>query len=137
MIEEKKKAKSYILRLLAARDYPSVTLIQKLTQKGFSEEVIEEMITWVKEQGFVDDERYLQALINQEVKIGRSPIAIRWKLRMKGLPSKSVDIDEETQKEQIRKLLPKLSSDKRKAMASLYRRGFTSELIAEIFRTII
>ena len=137
MTEEKKKAKSALLRLLAKRDYPSEALKQKLLGKGFSEEIAKEMLDWAKEQGFVDDARYIGAFVNQEIRRCRSPVAIRWKLRAKGLsPEVAPQISRATQKEQIKKLLPKLSSDRRKAMGALYRRGFSSELISEVFRQL-
>ena len=134
-MEEQKKAKAALLGLLARRDYPSEVLKQKLLAKGFSETVVEKMICWAKEKGFVNDEQYVQALIKKEIRQGRSPRMIRYKLHAKKLPQEEADqIDDETQKDQIRKLLPKLSPDPRKAMQSLYRRGFDAALISEIFR---
>ena len=134
-MDEKKEAKSFLLRLLARRNYPSALLMQKMTAKGFSKEVASEMVDWAKEEGFINDEEYQSAFVEKEMRLGRGPMVIRWKLRSKGLSEKAADqISKDVQRQQIQKILPKLSSDKRKAMQALYRRGFDSELISEMLK---
>lgn len=47
------------LRLLSKRDRTEAELKEKLRKKGFSEKIIDETVTYLKQKGFIDDSKFI------------------------------------------------------------------------------
>lgn len=56
-------AQTTALRMISMRDYSSKILREKLSEKGFSQEEIEETLEFLREKRFLDDLRYGRNLI--------------------------------------------------------------------------
>lgn len=84
-VMDEKKAFAYVLRLLAKRAYLSVTLAEKMGDKGASEEVIASVLERVTRLKFVDDRDYVQRFARERTSRGYGPRWIESSLRQKGL----------------------------------------------------
>ncbi len=58
------KSVDYALFLLGRQDYTTMTIKQSLKKKGYSVSEVDEALSFVVENGFVDDYRYAQNYIN-------------------------------------------------------------------------
>jgi SOS response regulatory protein OraA/RecX len=125
--EEKRLAKRAAYRLLAARNQSSSELRKKLILRGFSSLVIVEIVEELKRLGMISDADFEIALIERELKRGHGPRYIEMKLRSMGLNTSQIRriVDENVQREAIRKLIPKL----RNPATALQRRGFDTGVI--------
>lgn len=125
----KEKAITYLVR--AKKTEKQVRL--KLKQSGYSSDVIDQVILYLKELGYLDDNEYVDAYMRQCMRLPNDSIyEIKNKLLQKGIQKdiieKKIQILEESDYEQnvIKKLLNgKLKTmEDRKKRQYLYRRGF-------------
>ena len=73
------------IKLLGARDHSSVELRTKLAQRDFDETAIDAALAELREANYVDDDRYARTFAEQLLRRGRGPMAIRNKLRERGI----------------------------------------------------
>ena len=140
-----KRATMRAMNLLKSRPYTEYQLRQKLSQGGYPQEAMEEAVSYVKSYHYIDDRQYAMDYIeyHQESKTKQKLLQT---LMSKGLSKELVlecfdeivgDRKKELEEEQILKILRKKNYDpeqwtfeeKQRLMASLYRKGFSSELI--------
>lgn len=143
------QAEKYLMKLLLARDYTEKQLRDKLLQKEYETEMIDEAIDYVKSYGYVDDFRFATGYIRYYSDF-RSKGRIEIDLLKKGISKDMItdayaEITEKetltSEKELISKYLEKKHFDienatyeeKQKMMAALYRKGFQ---IDEIKRSL-
>ena len=129
----KQKAIAYLVRSKKT----SNEVLLKLKKLGFSEDIIEEVITYFTELGYIDDNEYVDAYIRQCMRLQNySLFEIKNKLLQKGIKK---DIIEEKiyilkDSDYDKKLLNKLMESKCKDMEQLklkqylYRRGIKFDL---------
>lgn len=130
--EAKEKAVKYLVLTLRTEE----EVKNKLRKLNVEEEIIEEVILYLKSIGYIDDSKYVDAYLRQSMNIPKySKYEIKIKLRQKGinkelLYNKMQEFDEQKYE---KKLIEKLKSNKLKNMeplkqkAYLYRRGFNLE----------
>ena len=125
---EETQAKAYLFRILARRGYFSTELRTKLLRKGYSETVVDQVLRFCVEKGFINDEERCTRVIQSEKAKGRGPRRIAALLRSKGV---SCEVEEIDQENEIQKLLPKLQKkyERQKLIQNLVRRGFDLEPI--------
>ena len=140
-----KRATMRAMNLLKSRPYTEYQLRQKLSMGGYPQEALEEAISYVKSYHYIDDRQYAMDYIDyhQESKTKQKLLQ---SLMSKGLTKELIlecfdeivgDRKKELEEEQILKILRKKNYDpeqwtfeeKQRLMASLYRKGFSSELI--------
>lgn len=140
-----KRASMRAMNLLKSRPYTEYQLRQKLSQGGYPQKAMEEAVSYVKSYHYIDDRQYAIDYIeyHQENKTKQKLLQT---LMSKGLSKELVlecfdeivgDRKKELEEEQILKILRKKNYDpeqwtykeKQRLMASLYRKGFSSELI--------
>ena len=140
-----KRATMRAMNLLKSRPYTEYQLRQKLSQGGYPQEAMEEAVSYVKSYHYIDDRQYAMDYIeyHQESKTKQKLLQT---LMSKGLSKELVlecfdeivgDRKKELEEEQILKILRKKNYDpeqwtfaeKQRLMASLYRKGFSPELI--------
>lgn len=145
-----KKAEEFALRLLARKDYSRAEMRQKLVQKGFSLEEIENVLHKLSAHQLLNDLPYAQRLANYyggEKLWG--PWRIKHKLKEKGIrPEVAEEIVAQEEKkfpaqERLKKFLEKKLKNRnlsefskqeiKKLTNQLYRHGFSWE---EIFDTL-
>lgn len=117
-------ARKYALRLLSMRDYHSAVFRRKLEKKGFTAKICDQVMQDCRRLGFFKDDE----AILRELRRGYGPKLIEFKLQ---LPREDVRrvITRELQRERIIELALKL---KEKALRTLLRKGFDSELVFDV-----
>lgn len=146
--EEKKSAKEKAFRYLAGRAHSEKELRIKLLRKGFPKAIVDEVISDLKAQKFIDDEMFALSyvrsrLVNKPV----GEILLRHELWQKGIHEEIIEkavqeaYAEKNQLEIARELMEKrrahyknLEEKKRKKRLGdfLLRRGFTWDLVKEV-----
>ncbi|SHO46085.1 regulatory protein RecX [Anaerocolumna xylanovorans] len=135
-----KKAKKKAMDLLKNMDRTETEIKRKLEYSGYTEEIIEEAIEYVKSYHYIDDLRYACNYIHLKKQI-KSRRQILGELKQKGISD--TDIEEalfaeyDNEEEAIQREISKkvrdvedLSRDeKQKLAAKLYRKGYGMDLI--------
>ncbi len=122
--------------LLKQRDYSSHMLGQKLSQVGYADEVVQDVLVSLQRHRYLDDERYARQLL-QRKKAGAGKRALSQQLRLKGISSSMTQqlLEEHSPDEELQTAIQLLSKYlrgksweveelKRKGSAMLARRGF-------------
>ncbi|MFU0828772.1 MAG: Regulatory protein RecX [Lachnoclostridium sp.] len=135
-----KRAKKKAMDLLKFMDRTERELIIKLKQQDYNESIISDVMAYIKSFHYIDDERYAQNYISLK-KDTKSKRQIYAELAQKGIDEKLIEqvLNEEYASEDyaIQKAIRKKVNDvnalskeeKEKLAASLYRKGFETELI--------
>ena len=137
--------------LLGGRDYTEKRLTEKLLERDYPEDLVQEAVQSLKEARYLDDRRFAEQYLSAHLS-DRSIARIRQDLAQRGVDNKLIDEAvsacsvEEIQEEelaQIPQLLKKRHYDpesadyaeQQKTAAFLYRRGFDAGLIRKAMRT--
>lgn len=140
-----KRARLRCLNLLKHRQYTEKELLDKLQQGGYSQEISQNALSYVKSYGYVDDEQYARDYMNYRMNT-RSKNRIRSDLWKKGISFAVTDAiweeeaGEEAEQIEMRQLLQWLEKknydkntadlrEKRKTFSFLYGKGFGMEMI--------
>lgn len=148
-----KSALAVAIRYLNHKDRTEYEITERLARDDYSEEVISQIISYLREQGYVNDKRYAEYyFVCYSAK--RSRRRIENELLAKGIAQSvvddieaSLDTMEENQREAVGHALKKQLLKRRIAQyefatyeeknaikAALYRQGFSSEIIADVLR---
>lgn len=142
-----KRAKLRAMHLLGDMDRTEAVLREKLRQGGYTQEIIDRAIEYVKSFGYLDDARYAENFVRSRQK-SKSRKEIRAVLLQKGVSSDLVEnafencSDEGGEQEAVRVLMrkkkfnPKTADDrdKQKIYAYLARKGFGYETIRQVIQ---
>ncbi len=126
------------VRALTARERTERELHQSLKKAGYAEDVIERIVSYLKERRYVDDERYANQLA-QSMKSRRSTRRIAQTMQHKGIGRSAMlsaleHVDEGAQEILLQQLAqtylrkhPDMSTpqERSKAIAHLVRKGFS------------
>ena len=148
-----RKALNTALRILTRRDHSKPELSQKLTARGYTGEVIDEVISECERLDYINDERTAQVFIRQLHSKGYGLKRIRFELNRKGLRgkhvqgvlSKSISLADECQcaekifQKHIRRFDREKDVLKRKdkIYRFLYGRGFSKAVISELITDFV
>jgi regulatory protein len=149
-MEKAEQALAYVVRVLARRDHSIAELERKLRDRGFPAGVSAEVIARLTESGCLDDRRFAEQWAESAVRNGRGfGPRIRLELIRRGVPreivaevvagiSAAYDEHETLSALVTRKFAgfdPESASDrdKRRVVAYLQRRGFSTAAIFRIF----
>lgn len=148
-MEGAEKAAAYALKLLAWRDRSSAEIERKLRDRGFSADVVADLIARLQKSGYLDDRRFAERWAESAVTSGRGyGPRLSHELLRKGIAREIIAevvagiADSHGEQEILSALVarkfagfePKSASDrdKKRVVDYLQRRGFSS---AAIFRT--
>ncbi|MEQ3836717.1 regulatory protein RecX [Lawsonella clevelandensis] len=147
------RAREAALRLLSIRERSSKELTDRLRDKGFPTEIVDDLVTRFLEIKLLDDERFAREWVTSRAQhSARGKSVLRQELRHKGIPTPVIDavlesLSPEIEEDSARMLLsrklraidPASLSDReiyRKQQRRLYnmlaRRGFSSELAQRV-----
>ena len=87
------KAKYYTLRLLSRREYSAAEITNKLKQKKYDDQTIEQLIIEIQKNNWQSDLRCAGMLLRNGINLGHGPNKIRYQMQQKGI---SQDIIEHT-----------------------------------------
>ncbi len=138
--EEYEKACAQALKFLGPRFLSRLELKQKLKQKQYTSDVIEEVLLQLEEWNYVNDERLAEEmgrLLVEEGKYGSE--AIRQKLRKRGLPIPEIvqSYDElPAAFRLVERYFPEGNVEAPKLYRFLTNRGYRSSTIREVASTL-
>ena len=139
------------LKLLAARDYTTAKMREKLVRRGFEEAAVEEAVARLESQGWLSDRRFAERFAELAVNGGRffGP-RLRLEMRRHGVPAELVEEalgrlrQERDEQDDLRAVMERrypgfsfaAASDreKRRIIAFLQRRGFGLGAIMKILK---
>lgn len=139
--------RSLALRRLSRRDYSASEVRQYLIGKGVPEPDAEKTVASLVEEGWINEKRYLHALVRNFSLKAKGPYQISAKLRAAGfqlslseIQAILAEVSDKSEVERARIWLerhyPKANEDpvaRRRAYQALLRRGFTADVIRECF----
>lgn len=141
------QAREAAYRLIRYRARSVQELQTKLEEKGFDAQVIEHTIAWAHSSGLLNDAKFAQLWVNDQVRRPRGARQLRWELKNKGVSEEDIDnalskaeLDE---RELIRGLVEKRlalyrgqpwESQQRKLATYLAHRGFAMQDIAAVLK---
>ncbi len=118
------------MNFLVRREHSDVELRQKLRQRSVPEWLLDLLITWLEDQGYLSLERFAYSYAKNRADLGYGPIRVRYELSAEHqIPNRFIneafrEIDwEKAEKVAARKIR---HTDPFKYRAALYRRGFSS-----------
>jgi len=139
------KIKTIAYRLLARRDYSSISIEQKLITKGFASDEITPVLAELSREGAINDQRFVENYIRYRQNHGYGPLRIRQELQTQGLAKEMIedqlDITDNAWFAEVKKVWqkrfrgkkPSNLQDQGKQLRFLQYRGFTQEQIDFIF----
>lgn len=150
-----KRAKLRAMHLLEKRDYTVSAINDKLKQSEYNDDTIQQVVSYLKSYGYLDDVRYAKQFISFK-KSSCSRFQMTQKLKQKGIAKDDIDrafleyedLEENALSEQEDEVLLKqldkrlkrydisvmVQSDWNKVYQFLARKGFSSEKIARAIR---
>lgn len=130
--------KTKAFALLAKKAYFSKQLKLKLSEKGYPQNEIEELISDLTQRGWLNDQELAGRYIEQQKQRGYGSRMIAFKLKEKaGFLEIPIAESEEALMELIkRRYLKDLPEKKAKVINSLLRRGYSYDLICNVLREI-
>lgn len=137
------KAKSYVMWLLARRDYPRRQLEEKLRKRELSPQKIKALLDSLVEEGWYKEDAFKKLRARQLLKRGFGPSLVKAKMSRDGIVPSNEELKEAyselelSPEKQIRQLLEKFSRRyapqglehkklKHKLFQILLRKGFSS-----------
>jgi len=144
------KARDYAFFLLKFRLRSENELAQRLRFKKIPEETIKEVVSFLKEKKFIDDNVFANAWINSRLKKPLGLRRIKQELRQKGVDKEIIEAqtaklkdysESETVLDLAKGRLNRLKgidqvSAKRRVYAFLLRRGFSPEVVLDTLNQI-
>lgn len=134
-------AKSVAVKLLSRREHSAFEIRNKLTQRDFDDNEIEQAIVELQQGGWLSDERFAEAYIRMRQSKGYGPVRIAMELNERGVREKIIDDYLQTDSEvwlQVlnQQYLKKYKNkpiadynDKARRIRFLQYRGFTLDVI--------
>ncbi|MGL4990749.1 MAG: recombination regulator RecX [Sarcina sp.] len=150
--DEIKKCKNAALRIIERNYKTEKEVLDKLLLKGYDKKIIVEVLKFLKEYSFIDDEKYANMYIRDKMKI-EGLNKIKYSLLRKGISDEiikraiSENSDENIEFEvafrigmQRYKILSKRETDEYKISQKLYRflvsKGYGFDLVSSVMRKI-
>lgn len=106
------------LYLLTRRDHGEFELWQKLVLKGFEEDEVQQAVTYCKEHGYLDDQRFAHSQVRQHIAKGHGERRIRQELQQKRIDNEAINSALESQQADWFELAKQTSEKKFKPIAS-------------------
>ena len=146
------RGKKYLLRLLSRRIYSRYEISRKLNNKGYPEKIIADLIFWLENNNYINDELFAEMWAQFRLKnkpIGR--YKLNQELRIKGIKQDIIQkVMDKTYKEIDELILARnlikekiVSSkikniiiDPKKIYNFLLRRGFSTEISKNIYNEL-
>jgi regulatory protein len=150
--EELRQALDRALHFLGYRARSQAEVRRRLLQKGYEEEIVDQVIDRLREGGLLDDSQFTEAWVRARTTgRGMGPRRIAWELRQKGVDAETVRdavgrIDEETELGLALKVGRQKAESvrgepmpvaRRKVAAALQRRGFSWEVTSRVLDMIL
>ena len=150
---DESRGKTRALRLLAGRAYTEHQMRQRLARAKISDIAIERVIAWLLERGYIDDQRFAEAWVEDRAeRKGAGPLRLNQELTQRGIPRamarQAIDAAMDNERMEAiatqhakRRLARYQDLARRETYAKMYaflqRRGFTSDVIRRVLNRLI
>lgn len=135
-------AMNYVSRLLSHKAYTEKEIRERLSQRGFSNDCIQELVHRLIDLKFIDDTAWLEGFVRCKKRKGWGPKRIFSVLRTKGFTDTQISpfLQDNDQQTAIEALLSTRyrgkdlgnASDRAKVARALLRRGFHSDIVFSV-----
>ena len=132
--------------LLARREYSRKELQQRLLQRDYAAELVDQVITQLLSECLLSDERFVESFINSRMQRGQGPVRIRAELRDRGISDDLIeamlDMRDPVWRTSLYEIharrfageMPTTPGERARQQRFFTYRGFTSEQIRALFR---
>lgn len=139
------RAKEKAVLLLKYSDRTCLELRTRLQQNGYTDTIIDQVLAYTQEYGYVDDERYADIYVRLR-SAGKSRCQIEMELVRKGIEKEQIrrimeenEFDEEDSlrklvKKRLRGRIPLSPQERKKQLGYFARRGYGFSLIQQVMR---
>lgn len=143
-------AKETAYRFLSYRDRSSHEIVSKLGEKGFSKEIVSEVVAFLTEAGYLNDARFARQWARSRMETRRlGPVRLKGELQKKGIAPEEImavlgALSEETELPLLAEeaLLRKFKGSaslqepkvRQRAFDFLRRKGFNTDTILKVFK---
>jgi regulatory protein len=148
--DERQQGYADALKYLSLKPRTTYEIAQRLGEKGWGEETIQDVLTRLQSEGYVNDAAYAQEWASQRVKLrGKGKLWVKHELRQKGISKAYIEealgeVSEEDEFESALQLGMKkwrsttgeLLDRKRKTGAFLQRRGYSGSVVSRVMREL-
>jgi regulatory protein len=149
--EERSKAINYALNFLNFKWRTEKEIRNKMLLKGYDEEIIQETISYLKEQKLVDDRRFAEGFVKDKINFNKlGKYRLKNELYNKGISGDIIDevlsenCDDELERamELGRKKLPSYKNDDKNAIyrklgGFLQRKGYSYDCISKVMKELL
>lgn len=145
MSEERQQVLARACDLLARREHSRKELKNKLTRDCSDEDLLENLLQTLTNEGLQSDERFTEHFIHHRLVKGQGPLKIKQELKQKGIEGELIQLylyeQEHDWYQLVRSVrekrfgsdLPKDLKNKAKQSRFLYSRGFDTDMINYAF----
>lgn len=141
MQEDFPKALKTAIEMLGKKDYSKNQIKNKLYKKGFNDDIIDEILRFLQDKKYLDDRRYAKNYIREKFHTkGLGRLKIFQDLIESGINEELINqeisvIDDIAEKTKIIEYLNNRNTEisNQKVFNYFYRKGFSPELILEVF----
>lgn len=137
------KAEDAALKLIARAEQNSFGLTAKLEKKGYTRDVIEEVVSGLKNRGLLDDERYAVLWLRSRLrKKAQSPKMLTISLRKKGIDRRSSQkalvkvLDPDAEYALLTRYMEKQAGDETLSREKLKYEGFSMEVLEKYYENL-
>ncbi|APF03425.1 TPA: recombination regulator RecX [Legionella pneumophila] len=142
------KAFDSALRLLSRREYSAMELCDKLKQKGFNLNDVQNALNECQRLGYQSDERYVESYIRVRIHQGYGPLKIMQELKNKGVDPELIQSVLQEERDNwvdyaLRAWEKKFKrqddfsySEMQKQQRFLLYRGFDRDVISKVFKEV-
>lgn len=142
----RQRIRAKAMDLLARREYSRQELQQRLLQRDYAAELVEQVITQLVSEGLLSDERFVESFVSSRTQRGQGPVRIRAELRDRGISEDLIeawlDMRDPAWRVALRDVharrfageMPTTLGERARQQRFLSYRGFTAEQIKSLFR---
>ena len=85
MSDEIERAEKTALDLLARREHARSELTRKLGQRGYTDDVADQVVAGLAERGLLSEQRFAESFVCARVRRGQGPLRLRAELAQRGV----------------------------------------------------
>lgn len=149
--EQQIKANNYAIRIIEHHSKTVKQLKDKMKEKGYEEEFINNSIQFLQEYNYINDEKYAKQYINDKVRFGKDGRnKIKMNLMQKGVDKEIIqeqlnDIDSDLETDNAFELAERkmrsyksldLPTQRRRLYSFLQRKGYKGDIINKVMNKI-
>lgn len=138
-------ALKYTLRLISSKDYLEQTIREKLKQRKYSANVIDQVIERLQELKYLDNTEYIKTFIEEKIRKKDGPSKIKFKLKSLGIEEDSITehLDEIYTEELINENIAywiehkyEEHDDKQKFLNFCRNKGFRIDMVLKVIKDL-